>query len=73
MSHAQPTTEHGKHQREHGSLEGARGMAWFGFCFLSSVCVRSVFSVALWFMDVIMPWRSVRPSVCRVSCHLAVG
>jgi len=41
----QLTTELRKHERENGRFGGAQGMAWFGFCLLSSVCFRSVFSM----------------------------
>jgi hypothetical protein len=43
---AKSTTEYWKHELENGRLGGAQGMAWFGFCLLSSVCFLSVFSMA---------------------------
>jgi hypothetical protein len=42
---AQLTAELRKHKREIGHLGGAQGMAWFGFCLLSSVCFLSVFQL----------------------------
>jgi len=45
---AKSTTELRKHERENGCLGGVQGMAWLGFCLLSSVCFLSVFQ---WLSD----------------------